>query len=84
MKEDSKRNWKTRNLWFAKHRHSSTLKPASRCILHLSAVIHAAMELLVNDESLARHYQSMTVNVINVFVSQRQSMSMLVNVHVSQ
>ena len=49
MKEDSKRNWRTRNLCFAKHRHSSTLKPAARFVLHLSAVIHAAMELLVND-----------------------------------
>ena len=47
VKEDSKRNWKTRNLCFAKHRHSSILKPASRFVLHTSAIIHAAMETLV-------------------------------------
>ena len=46
VKEES-RKWKTRNLCFAKHRHSSVLKPASRFILHLTAVVNAAMETLV-------------------------------------
>lgn len=50
VKEESKRTWKTRNLCFAKYRHSSTLKPVSRFILHPSPLIHAAMELLVSDK----------------------------------
>ena len=46
VKEDRKKTWRTRNLGFAKHRHSSVLKPASRFVLHTSAIIHAAMETL--------------------------------------
>ena len=47
VKEESKKQWRTRNLCFAKHRHSSVLKPASRFVLHTSAIILAAMENLV-------------------------------------
>ena len=47
MKEETKKHWRTRNLCFAKHRHSSVLKPASRFVLHTSAIILAAMESLV-------------------------------------
>ena len=60
VKEDSKRTWKTRNLCFAKHRHSSMLKPASRFVLHTSAIIHAAMETLV--------IASVTISHFNWFV----------------
>ena len=45
VKEES-RSWKVRNLGFAKHRHNSVLRPASRFILHTTAMIHAAMEKL--------------------------------------
>ena len=47
VKEETKKHWRTRNLGFAKHRHSSILKPASRMVLHTSAIILAAMESLV-------------------------------------
>ena len=47
VKEETKKHWWTRNLGFAKHRHSSILKPASRMVLHTSAIILAAMESLV-------------------------------------
>lgn len=47
VKEETKKHWRTRNLGFAKHRHSSILKPASRFVLHTSAIILAAMESLV-------------------------------------
>lgn len=39
---------RVRNLCFAKHRHDSALKPASRFVRHFGAIIHAAMERLVS------------------------------------
>ena len=49
VKQQATLNWRTRNLCFAKHRHSSVLKPASRFVLHLSAILYTAMEIRVND-----------------------------------
>lgn len=46
VKQDTKKLWRTRNLCFAKHRHSSVLKPASRFVLHTGAILHAVMEML--------------------------------------
>ena len=46
VKEDIQKVWRTRNLGFAKHRHSSVLKPASRFVLHFGAILHSAMEML--------------------------------------
>ena len=47
VKEETKKHWRTCNLCFAKHQHSSVLKPASQFVLHTYAIILAAMESLV-------------------------------------